>query len=38
MDTTTQIQIVNEIVYISHGAYIFEEGVNPTILPLVMGK
>ena len=38
MDSVTQVQILDEAVCILHSANILREGMNPTILPLVMGK
>ena len=38
MDTVTQIQIMDEAIFISHSANIIGKGINPTILPLAMGK
>ena len=38
MDTTTQIQILDEADYISHSANILGKGMNPIILLPAMGK
>ena len=38
MDTETQVQILDEAVYISHSANILRKGMNPTILPSIWGK
>ncbi len=36
--SANRVQILNETVDISHGVIPFEKGMNPIILPLVMGK
>ena len=38
MDTTTQVQILDETDCISHSTNTLEKGMNPIILPLAMGK
>ena len=38
MDSATQLQLLNEAVYISHSANTFGEGTNPTILPPAKGQ
>ena len=38
MDTTTRVQIPDGALSISRGANTVEIGINPTILPAVMGK
>ena len=38
MNAVTRIQIPDEAVGISHGAYTLAKGMNPTILPRTMGK
>ncbi len=38
MDTVTQVQILDEAVFISHNANIFGKGMHPTILSPAMGK
>ena len=38
MDTVTQVQILNKVIYILHCANTLGEVMNPTILPPAMGK
>ena len=38
MNMDTQVQILDEAIYISHSTYTFGQGMNPIILPPVMGK
>ena len=38
METVTQVQILDEAVCILHSANTIGKGMNPTILPPVMGK
>ena len=38
MDTATRVQIPDEIDYISHSTNTLGKGMNPIILPPVMGK
>ena len=38
MDTVTRVQIMDEVVCISHSDNILGKGTNPTTLPLAMGE
>ena len=38
MDTVTRVQILNDIVSISHSANTLRKGMDPVIFPLDMGK
>ena len=38
MDTETRVQIPDDTVYILHYTNTLGKGMNPTILPLAMGK
>ena len=38
MDTVTQIQILDNTVYIAHDAFTFGKGMNPIIHPPAMDK
>ena len=38
MSRVTRVQILDEVVHISHRANIHWKGINPTILPQAQGK
>ena len=38
VDTTTRVQILDELDYISHSTNTFGKSMNPIILPPAMGK